>query len=110
MYAQQIKKWMRFLDLKRPGWLKRIKITKLDMDDPKLCILGQEFGDYHDGLDALGIFENEGSYDEDPRRWPEYGLDSATATDPDNAKLDAEWKAAIRKRRAEDKVRRALMP
>ncbi len=38
---QRVKKGARFLDQLRPGWANKIKITKLDMSDSYLCVMGQ---------------------------------------------------------------------
>ncbi len=44
---------MALLDEKVPGWRERIELRDLDMTDCQLCVLGQIFGDYMDGLDEV---------------------------------------------------------
>lgn len=41
------------MDRACPGWASRMDVDKLDIADPDACILGQIFGGYLEGLDAL---------------------------------------------------------
>ncbi len=56
MYQTEIQKGADLLDQKRgKGWENEIKPYTFDMRHPKHCVLGQLYGDYHLGLDALGL-------------------------------------------------------
>ena len=46
MFKKQIKKGMKFLDEKVPGWEHRIDLDELDIANCTRCMLGQLFGDY----------------------------------------------------------------
>lgn len=43
-------------------WHWRVDLERLDVESPVHCPLGQIFGDYMDGLDALGIYESRKQY------------------------------------------------
>lgn len=43
------------LDEKWPGWYSVIALDRLAMESCTQCILGQLCGNYHDGLDFIGI-------------------------------------------------------
>lgn len=44
-----------FLDAQRPGWRDRVDATTLSMGSSSRCVLGQLFGDYHVGIEALDV-------------------------------------------------------
>lgn len=44
-----------FLDEKCPGWAQSVIPHALDMSSPTLCVLGQMFTHYEEGLYALGL-------------------------------------------------------
>lgn len=44
-----------FLNENLPGWYQRINLDSLGILDEKKCILGQLFGSYGEGRDALGL-------------------------------------------------------
>ncbi len=41
------------MDRACPGWVSRMDVDKFNIADPDTCILGQIFGGYLEGLDAL---------------------------------------------------------
>lgn len=45
----------KILDKKKPNWFRKVNLKRLDMLSPWNCILGQLYGDFTDGLFALGI-------------------------------------------------------
>lgn len=63
IYVPRVAKGAALLDAKKPGWVKTIDLSSLDMGDPCLCVLGQIFGyepnesgwppGYSQGLKAL---------------------------------------------------------
>jgi hypothetical protein len=38
-----------------PDWYNTVDLETLNMYDPQLCVLGQVFGHYNDGNEALGL-------------------------------------------------------
>lgn len=42
-----------FLDEARPNWVESVNVHCLDMESASRCILGQMFGSYSEGIDAL---------------------------------------------------------
>lgn len=44
------------LDSWRPGWADEVNLKRLDMLDPNDCVIGQVFGDFDEGCDELGIY------------------------------------------------------
>ena len=75
------------LDQHRPGWYNQIDLNKLDQSSAYVCVLGQLYGEYYKGLDALGI--------EDMQDRCNYGYSSND--DYDN--LTEAWKKIILSRR-----------
>jgi hypothetical protein len=53
--AERVAAGAAFLDEHRPGWRGRVEAHALDMGDAEHCVLGQLFGDFGAGLDALEI-------------------------------------------------------
>jgi hypothetical protein len=45
----------KLLDQEKPGWAKAVDLRKLDMRSTRTCVLGQVYGAYHTGTDALGL-------------------------------------------------------
>jgi hypothetical protein len=43
------------LDEKAPGWREKMNLDKLNMSNCIDCVLGQVFGDFFDGVTALGF-------------------------------------------------------
>ena len=50
---KRIQAGIAFLNVKSPNWLKKIDLEKLDLNEPKLCILGEVYGDYHEAKEKL---------------------------------------------------------
>lgn len=65
--ASRVKAGAEFLDRCRPGWAALIALDTLAMDECDRCIFGQLYGDFDDGLEAVG-----GDISSDPS---DYGLD-----------------------------------
>lgn len=42
-----------YLDTVRPAWFKEIDLPSLDLEDPDVCILGQCFNGFYNGLRSL---------------------------------------------------------
>jgi hypothetical protein len=98
MYEAQIAKGVALLDEKVRGWLDRISLDKLDLDiidsrrhkDGCGCVLAQTHADFVEGLQAVGLRTADWN---DARA---YGFHAS-----DHQTLTAEWKATIRRLRAE---------
>jgi hypothetical protein len=73
------------LDRAVPGWHDRLDWATLDLDDPRRCVLGQLYGDYHEGLHRL--------YGRPPHHRDAYAFTSYVDEDL--------WYAAATARRAE---------
>lgn len=79
------------LDKKQPGWetWAALALNTLDMETSDRCILGVLFGDYTDGIDALGASDRGGPY---------YGFDVHSFSGESYKELTEFWKAQIRRR------------
>jgi hypothetical protein len=60
--SERVNRGAKLLDAKHPGWHKEININELNMASCTQCILGQCFGRYGNGLDALQLedFDDDG--------------------------------------------------
>lgn len=56
-YIFRVRRGALLLDSERPGWAEAIDIEILDLEDVENCILGQVFGDYSLGSQALGFVD-----------------------------------------------------
>jgi hypothetical protein len=74
------------LDKNRPGWAGEIHVSRLNMASPKNDILGQLYGYFFRGLEALGLTDAEAVT---------LGFNGERAGD---YRLRAAWVAEIRKR------------
>lgn len=52
-YADRVARGIEILNDRDPDWREMIDAAILDMSDAWLCILGQRFGEYTQGLDEL---------------------------------------------------------
>jgi hypothetical protein len=77
------------LDEKVPDWREHITIDQLDMGDCALCVLGQCFGDFVDGLEELGID------DDDARPGSYYGFDRLGTRADAYERLTAAWREEL---------------
>ena len=50
------------LDEKRPGWFREIAMDRLAMSNCTDCVLGQVYGSYWSGCNALGLMPFRDSY------------------------------------------------
>ena len=90
----------KLLDSVDPDWYKKVKITTLDMSNGNVCVLGQLYDDYYEGL--LKIIPHKGSSTESSvdRFATKYGFQLESADDPAYPELTGQWKEEIRKRRS----------
>lgn len=80
-FTAQINAGIKLLDSEVPNWRGKIDIDELDLGSCSVCVLGQVFGDYDDGIEALGV----SGYD--------YGFNTMS----DMSGLTAAWKEALGK-------------
>ncbi len=84
--ATGVGRGIELLDQHVPGWHRQLRVADLDIDDPWRCVLGQLFGSYLDGKEALDI-NGDG---------PRYGFAGA---DPDEDRLLTRmWTIVVRVR------------
>ena len=97
MYDAKVKRGVKLLDEHAHNWWTTINPEILDMGSTCHCILGQTFGGYTRGLDALFGENNYHSQDEGSR----YGYDTGSE-DSDGTKgyknLRSAWVRAIKAR------------
>lgn len=77
------------LDERRPGWWEDVDVRTLDMGGCWSCVLGQVFGEYHDGTEWLGVPADTWSV-----QW--LGFEGS---EQDYDVLTILWRAAINRRR-----------
>jgi hypothetical protein len=85
MFEKEIEKGAALLDIKNPGWRKKINLNNLNMVKVSYCILGQLYENYFIGLERIGI-NNETGYN--------YGYSSNKSNFD---KLTQEWKDYLSK-------------
>lgn len=77
-YTKAVNAGIELLDAERPGWKSEIDLDSLDLGSCGVCVLGQIFGEYSEGLSELGIstghrygFDTtgEGKYTELTQAW-----------------------------------------
>lgn len=86
---ERVKRGADLLDEKYASWTKKVNTTKLAIQDPKDCVLGQLYGGYVRGLEKLDIKFLVG--DTSPI---DHGFCGA-----DREELNAEWRRVIKERR-----------
>ena len=94
---KRVERGATLLDAEQPGWCKRIDLVTLDMGDTEQCVLGQMYGHYSDGVDALGLGLSEyaGVYTDAA----EHGFDHAYFPDDgEHDRLLPLWREAIEAR------------
>lgn len=106
MFKRKINRGMKLLDKMRPGWDERIDLTRLDLNKPCDCVVGQEFGgDYRDGLAHLGLVEYDRDKGKEIFSAPDCGFaigDNQWYCDSNHTlweRLTEEWREAICLRR-----------
>jgi len=87
--SEEVARGVALLDEKRPGWEHEIDLDKLDIKDPKCCVLGQVYGGFTVGYAEVGF-----TPDDD-------GTDAFAADDARCPSLTAEWRSVIETLRAE---------
>ncbi|UJQ86919.1 hypothetical protein SEA_TREAT_84 [Streptomyces phage Treat] len=76
-YSNEVAKGIKVLDQQVPNWRQKIDVENLDLGSCSICVLGQVFGDYNDGIEKLNVdgyehgFNTTGSYAELKDAWVE---------------------------------------
>lgn len=93
--AKRVEAGARFLDARLPGWPRQIDVDKLQISHAHACVLGQVYGDYGRGVQALclgarkvvdlGFFTSEADH-------------SGEAACREYGELDDLWKEEIMRR------------
>lgn len=52
-YADRVRAGVALLDDRKPGWANRVDVDRLEMQACDRCVLGQLFGDFHEGMERL---------------------------------------------------------
>jgi len=60
--SEKVERGAALLDIMRPGWHDVIDKYTIDIKDPYLCILGQLYGHYANGLAAMWDFLGDEAY------------------------------------------------
>lgn len=93
----RVQKGMQLLDKNRPGWDQHIDLAVLDIARGDRCALGQTYGAYYFGIQALGLTLGESR---------DHGFHSASYAlypqiDREYEVLTAEWRHQIKTRQKE---------
>jgi len=88
---ERVKEGASYLDKKSPGWDARINLARLDMSDPRICILGQLYNFYQIGNKRLNLTHRESK---------DLGFDSISISGSAYRLITDEWIKLIKERRA----------
>lgn len=80
-FTSKVNAGIALLDREQPGWRTKIDLDKLDLASCSVCVLGQIFGDYDEGIEQLNI----NGYD--------YGFNAMSGM----SELTEAWKEALGK-------------
>ena len=83
-YAAKVAAGIKLLDSEKPGWRDLVNLSSLRLESCDVCVLGQVFGSYDSGKDALDLDSYEAQ---------QYGFN----TDYSFQELTAAWKDALGK-------------
>ena len=93
----------RWLDEHVPGWEQRIDLETLDVTNCTMCVLGQVYGDFIDGLKAAGKHWSQANSPCDAD-WPfrnGFAVGNTEQGWMGREELNAEWRAEIERRKAD---------
>ena len=90
----RIARGVKLLDEQNPGWRRKLDLEELNLGSTKACILGQVYGDYMDGCQALfgkeyyvGDLAREHGF--------EFYYDPETEKEIDYGMLDKAWREVL---------------
>jgi len=58
-FSSKVQAGIRLLDTEQPGWRDLVDLDSLNLGSCSVCVLGQVFGDYEDGLSELALEEDD---------------------------------------------------
>lgn len=85
---ESVGRGIELLDKYRPGWDKKIDLAQLDIANGCKCVLGQVYGSYFAGVEALNLTMAK-----------EFGFSSDYSGESNNPALTQAWREAIAARR-----------
>ncbi len=53
--VNRVNRGVKFLNQKRPGWHKEVKLTELDLYHPLHCLMGQLYGNFFNAMHQFGM-------------------------------------------------------
>jgi hypothetical protein len=86
MFDDQIAKGVSLLNEVNPNWKKKIRVSLLNMDKKQMCILGQLYGHYDEGLRILHLNSQTSL---------EHGFRTKPAPPEERQILTEEWRKII---------------
>ncbi len=75
-----------FLNVVNPKWVKKIDLKKLDLSSTNTCVIGEVFGNYHDGINKMDLDSSQAET-----------LGFYLQEDNDYGLLTKTWKSVIQK-------------
>lgn len=100
MYEAEVAAGAAYLDQKRPGWDREIDLGTLSFPSTRDCVLGQLYGGYHRGTEALDVFKDDTTA----------SLGFYLCNSRNYEALCAAWCELISERRARDRMYQGLAP
>lgn len=95
--AERVAAGAGLLDEHAPGWADRIDIDRLNISLCSRCVLGQLYGDYFRGLDAIPAIGTSGD-EVGPADYGFFHTDEGWF--PEDDELTAAWRALIEQRQS----------
>jgi hypothetical protein len=89
--AERVAVGAALLDAELPGWAERIELGLLDLGSPRCCVLGQLYGTYSVGLEAVGLDWGPSC----PERSRERGFTAFPGGGDTFAGLTAAWRGEV---------------
>lgn len=90
MFETEIARGVTLLNSKYPDWYQRIDLNRLDINSCYLCILGQLYRDFLNGLDSINLFND--MIKDTPSI--SYGFEAPRG---EGKQLTTEWKTTIQR-------------
>lgn len=98
----RVQRGAKLLDERSPGWVYKVKIKELDIGSECHCVLGQVYGGYLVGLEAVGV---AGAFGPDATHGFDVDMETNQPYEVQYVKLTKHWKNEIRKRRGKSGTR-----
>lgn len=95
--AERVAKGVALLDERHPEWACQVDVEALDIQSHRLCVVGQVFGGWSQGL--IEVYGDIDSEDTEGHGFDGYNVRGRAQYESDCAGLTAEWKRVILARR-----------